>query len=93
MFRNEDTKIHWNKFFNKTFIREHNWKSSYIQDFHILELLDEVRLTKTVVHVPSIVKKIVLEFYANLSTDMGDVTSENTYLAYVRRHLFAFSPH
>lgn len=59
----------------------------------ILKLLEDVGLVRTVVDVQPFVKKVVLEFYANMSKSMSDTTSDNAYLSYVRGHLFAFSPY
>lgn len=49
-------------------------------------------MTKTAQFVPSHVKKAVLEFYVNLSSDMGNVASDSVYLAYVRGNVFVFLP-
>lgn len=63
-----------------------------MKDLEILKLVEAVGLTKTVMFVLSYVKKVVLEFYANLSIDMRDVTSDNAFLAYIHGNVFVFSP-
>lgn len=56
-------------------------------------MLEEVGLSKTILNVQPYVKKVVLEFYANLSKNMSNAVYDDDFLAYVYGHLFAFPPH
>lgn len=58
-----------------------------------MELLEELGLTRAAINIKPYVKRIVLEFYANLSKDICDATSDDVYLAYIHGHLISFSPH
>lgn len=92
-FRNEDAKLHWDGIIGRSFIREHNLRPTYVSEYRILELFESVGLSKTTLNVCPYVKKVVLEFYANLSTEIEDVTSKDVFLAYVCGLMFSFSPH
>lgn len=43
--------------------------------------------------VQAYIKKVVHEFYANMSKTISNDASDDAFLAYVRGHLFAFSLH
>lgn len=73
-------------------VREHLLHPCVVSDFRIVELLDELGLTNTALNINSFVKKVVLEFYTNLSKDISDVISDDAHLAYVKGTLISFSP-
>lgn len=72
--------------------REHSLPPSRVQGLHILELISDLGLSKTVINVPSYVLSVVREFYANLSRSISDLSSEHFYKTFIRGHWIDFSP-
>ena len=60
-------------------------------NFEIVELLGETNLLGTALKLPTFMSQIILEFYVNLSKDMGNQTSPNFQKMMVRGHTFDFS--
>lgn len=77
----------------RSFLREHILRPSSVSEYGILEMLESVGLSKTALNVRPFVKIVVLEFYANLSNVIGDVTSDEVFRAYIHGHTIDFSPH
>lgn len=75
----------WEIFLRRNLVKEHSLRPSVVVDYKIMELLEELGLTKTAINIKPYVLKIMLEFYANLSKNICDATSDNMHLAYIRR--------
>ena len=58
----------------------------------IEKLLKQTNLLGTMSNLPPFMPQIVLEFYVNLSKNMGDPSSPNFQKATMRGHRFEFSP-
>ena len=70
-------------------------RTLHAKDFEhsmIVELLKETSLLNTLSKLPTFVLQIVIEFYVNLSKDMGNPASPNFQRMIVRGHTFEFSP-
>ena len=57
-----------------------------------MELLKETNLLNTMSKLLHFVLQIIIEFYVNLSKDMGNLASPNFQRMIVRGHTFEFSP-
>lgn len=62
-----------------------------VKNLGVLETLVDLGLEKIVLSFPTFVFKVVLEFYANLSSDISDTTSPNAFKSFVRGVTVNFS--
>ena len=76
----------------RTNIGERTLHAKDFEGSRIKELLWETNLSSTVSKLPPFVSQIVLEFYVNLSKDMGDPSSSNFRKATMQGYWFKFSP-
>ena len=61
----------------RTLVEEQTLHAKDFKGSRIVELLEETNMLGTVSKMPPFVPHIVLEFYVNLSKDMGDPSSLN----------------
>ena len=82
----------WVSMKKRTLVGERTLHAKDFEGSRIEELLMETNLLRAMSKLPPFVSQIVLEFYVNLSEDMGDPSSSNFQKETMQGYMFKFSP-
>lgn len=91
-FRSGFHKGMWPFVCARNIYREYSVDPAKLESLGLLDHILDMGFGKTVLNVPSFVRKVVLEFYSNLSSDIAELPSDVGYTTFVRGEFVKFSP-
>lgn len=91
-FYSEDAVVHWPLISHRGLIEEMIIDMEAYAKQNLIKFLKDMALLSTVTNVQPYCRPIVLDFYCNLLSSVGDVHSGKFGKVFVRDRLYAFSP-